>query len=331
MVSAETLRLMTQGEDHYLVGPERRRNPRVQVMLQAARRGSPCPRGARCRKSACPAMPPDTLLGAQSGGAALGAVAAPGGDAPLPERASPAGVGSGPGAPPRPGEDRGPGGGDLQGAPRPPLLRLGPDPEGRFRFWVDRGKLRVEGTYILQTNEPALDPSGRGGLQTSRRWSGAFPCLKDVMAVRPIYHRTARVRGSEGTCSWPIWRCCWESSWKRRCGGRSTVARDGPGGPPLGAAGHPGAGWAPDPRDHQALLPMTRPSSRPWGCLGSPLSPVVKSPERECLNHAGFNPINVKYSLGGWVATEVGRRWVGRLRSWAILAAPLLVYLAVLA
>ncbi len=33
--------------------------------------------------------------------------------------------------------------------------------EGHFRFWVDRAKLRaelqVEGTYILQTNDTALD------------------------------------------------------------------------------------------------------------------------------------------------------------------------------
>lgn len=35
-------------------------------------------------------------------------------------------------------------------------------PEGRFRFWVDRTKLRaerrVEGTYLLQTNDPTLHP-----------------------------------------------------------------------------------------------------------------------------------------------------------------------------
>ncbi len=38
-------------------------------------------------------------------------------------------------------------------------------PQGRFAFWLDRGKLReelrLEGTYLLQTNDPTLIPSRR--------------------------------------------------------------------------------------------------------------------------------------------------------------------------
>lgn len=73
-------------------------------------------------------------------------------------------------------------------------------PAGRFRYWVDRAKLRaerrLEGTYILQTNEPSLDALRAVAvykeLQTVEH---GFRMLKDVLAVRPIYHRTApRVR-----------------------------------------------------------------------------------------------------------------------------------------
>ena len=67
-------------------------------------------------------------------------------------------------------------------------------------FWVDRAELRaelrVEGTYILQTNDPTLDVhqavAAYKELQTVER---GFRCLKDVLALRPIYHRTEpRVR-----------------------------------------------------------------------------------------------------------------------------------------
>ncbi len=56
--------------------------------------------------------------------------------------------------------------------------------------------LRVEGTYLLQTNDPALDAceavAAYTDLQTVER---SFRCLKDVLAARPIYHRTEpRVR-----------------------------------------------------------------------------------------------------------------------------------------
>ncbi|MDR7501128.1 MAG: IS1634 family transposase, partial [Armatimonadota bacterium] len=74
-------------------------------------------------------------------------------------------------------------------------------PDGHFHFWVDRAKLRVElrveGTYILQTNDATLDTrqavAAYKDLQTVER---GFRCLKDVLAVRPIYHQTeSRVRG----------------------------------------------------------------------------------------------------------------------------------------
>ena len=73
-------------------------------------------------------------------------------------------------------------------------------PQGQFAFWLDRGKLReelrLEGTYLLQTNDPTLTPlqavAAYKELQTVEH---AFRDLKDTLACRPIYHRTApRVR-----------------------------------------------------------------------------------------------------------------------------------------
>jgi transposase len=73
-------------------------------------------------------------------------------------------------------------------------------PEGQFRFWVDRRKLReefrVEGTYLLKTNDPTLGiveaVTAYKELQTVER---AFRDLKDVLGTRPVYHRTEpRVR-----------------------------------------------------------------------------------------------------------------------------------------
>lgn len=69
----------------------------------------------------------------------------------------------------------------------------GLSPDGRFCFWVDRAKLRaelrVEGTYVLQTNGPTLHVqqavAAYKELQTVER---GFRCLKDVLAIRPIYH-----------------------------------------------------------------------------------------------------------------------------------------------
>jgi transposase len=74
-------------------------------------------------------------------------------------------------------------------------------PHQGFQFWVDRTKLReerrLEGTYLLATNDPTLTPlqavAAYKELQTTER---AFRDLKDTLACRPIYHRTApRVRG----------------------------------------------------------------------------------------------------------------------------------------
>jgi hypothetical protein len=69
--------------------------------------------------------------------------------------------------------------------------------DGSFQFRVDRNRLRaeqrLEGTYILKTNDPSLDAvaavAAYKELQTVER---GFRALKNVLAVRPIYHQTER-------------------------------------------------------------------------------------------------------------------------------------------
>ena len=73
--------------------------------------------------------------------------------------------------------------------------RLAPD--GQFLFALDRAKLRaerrVEGTYLLQTNDPALDLG-----QTVAAYKElllverSFRELKGVLEMRPIYHQTQK-------------------------------------------------------------------------------------------------------------------------------------------
>ena len=203
MVSEDTLAAMTQGEDHYLVGLQRRRNPTAQAVVQASvgQRRQPLPHESgevcqvilpgekaryvvvwsperlryeralrrqdmrrtrdRLRKLAR-AVAQGKLRNAAKIGARAGACLS---------------------------EHHG---------TRYFAWELTSD--RRFRYWVDRAKLRaerhVEGTYMLQTNEPSLDPLRAVAvykeLQTVER---GFRALKDVVAVRPIYHRTAsRVR-----------------------------------------------------------------------------------------------------------------------------------------
>jgi transposase len=66
---------------------------------------------------------------------------------------------------------------------------------GSFRFWVDEDKLaaetRREGCYVLKTNDLSLTPPESVGLykQLSEvEW--AYRDLKDVLAMRPIYHKS---------------------------------------------------------------------------------------------------------------------------------------------
>jgi len=203
MVSDDTLTAMSEGEEHYLVGLQRRRNPTAQAVLQASASQfrQPLPHGGgevcevklpdesvryivvwsperlryeralrrqdmrrtrdRLRKLAR-AVTTGKLRQAAKIGARAGACLAE------------------------------------QHGSRYFAWEL--TPEGRFRYGIVRAKLRaerrVEGTYILQTNEPTLDALRAVAvykeLQLVER---GFRALKDVLAMRPIYHRTeSRVR-----------------------------------------------------------------------------------------------------------------------------------------
>lgn len=201
MVSDDALEAMTQGEDRYLVGLQRRRNPTAQAVLQAAtgpwqplaEGGEVCEvrllgdparyvvvrspqrlayeqalrlqsmrRGRDRLRKLQQAVAIGRLRAPEKIGARAGAILA---------------------------EDHG-----------HRYFAWALTPDGRFRFWVDRAKLRaerrLEGTYLLQTNDPTLDAlqavAAYKDLQIVER---AFRCLKDVLAMRPIYHQTAhRVR-----------------------------------------------------------------------------------------------------------------------------------------
>lgn len=163
MVSADTLTAMTEGADRYLVGLARRRNPTAQAILQAARGPwQALPDGSQVCAVHLPGDParyfvvrsPERLayeramrwqsmrrcrdhLQKLQQAVAAGRLRAP-------EK-----IGARAGAILK----------EHHGA-RYFAWRL--DPQGRFRFWVDRAKLRaelrVEGTYLLQTNDPHLEP-----------------------------------------------------------------------------------------------------------------------------------------------------------------------------
>jgi transposase len=73
--------------------------------------------------------------------------------------------------------------------------RLGPD--GQFLFTVDRAKLRaerrVEGTYLLQTNDRTFDTAQTvAAYKELLMVERAFRELKGIMEMRPIYHQTQR-------------------------------------------------------------------------------------------------------------------------------------------
>jgi len=202
MVSDDALAAMSQEEDRYLVGVQRRRNPTAQAVLQAAHGPwQQLPEGGEVCEVRLPGDParyvvahsPQRLAyeramrrqSMRRGRDALRklqqAVAA--GRLRAPEK-----IGARAGA-------------ILTENHGHRYFAWALAPDGRFRFWVDRAKLRaerrVEGTYLLQTNDPALDAlqavAAYKELQTVER---AFRCLKDVLAMRPIYHQTEpRARG----------------------------------------------------------------------------------------------------------------------------------------
>jgi hypothetical protein len=70
-------------------------------------------------------------------------------------------------------------------------------PQGQFRFAVARAKLRaerrVEGTYLLQTNDATLAvPETVAAYKELLTVERAFRELKGLMEMRPIYHQTQR-------------------------------------------------------------------------------------------------------------------------------------------
>lgn len=203
MVSDETLAAMTEGEDHYLVGLQRRRNPTAQAVVQASvgqpRHALPGGGGDVCEVTV-PDDParyvvvwsPERLryertLRRQDMRRTrdrLRKLARAVTKGRLRDRTK---IGARAGA-------------CLAAHHGARYFAWQLTADGRFRYWVDRAKLRaerrIEGTYILQTNEPSLDALRTvevyKDLQVVER---GFRTLKDVLAVRPIYHRTAaRVR-----------------------------------------------------------------------------------------------------------------------------------------
>lgn len=202
MVSEQTLTAMTAGEDHYLVGLQRRRNPTAQAILDAATGPrQPLPEGGQLCEVRLPGdralyvvvwsperlafereMRRQEMRRCRNELRTLKIAVA------RRKLKAPAKIGA------RAGRI-------LAAHHGTRYFAWEVTADGRFRFWVDRAKLRaerrVEGTYILQTNDPALDASRAVAtykdLQTVER---AFRALKDVLAVRPMYHQTApRVRG----------------------------------------------------------------------------------------------------------------------------------------
>jgi transposase len=202
MISDENLAAMSQGEDRYLVGLQRRRNPTAQAALQAATGPwQPLPEGGEVTEVRLPgdaaryvvvhspdrlgyeqAMRRQSMRRCRDALRELQQTVAAG------RRRAPEKIGARAGA-------------ILAEHHGHRYFAWALTPEGQFRFWIDRAKFRaerrVEGTFLLQTNDPTLAPlqlvAAYKDLQTVER---AFRALKDVLAMRPIYHQTPpRVRG----------------------------------------------------------------------------------------------------------------------------------------
>lgn len=202
MVSDENLAAMSQGEDRYLVGLQRRRNPTAQAAIQAANGPwQPLPEGGDVQEVRLPGdaaryvvvRSPDRLAYEQA--LRRQSMRRCRDELRKLQRAVVAGRLR---APQKVGARAGAILAENHGH-RYFAWALAPD--GQFRFWVDRAKFRaerrVEGTFLLQTNDPTLTPlqlvAAYKDLQTVER---AFRALKDVLAMRPIYHQTPpRVRG----------------------------------------------------------------------------------------------------------------------------------------
>jgi len=199
MVSADVLDALVAGEDRYLVGLQRRRNPTAQAVLEAARQRprQALPDGAHAVE--VPGAPdpvryivvysPERLDFERTmrrqdmtrGRDALRKLqaAVTHGRLKAPEKI---------------------------GARAEKILRtyrgyryftwrLAPD--GQFQFALDRAKLRaerrIEGTYLLQTNDPALDlGQSVAAYKELLLVERSFRELKGVLEMRPIYHQTQK-------------------------------------------------------------------------------------------------------------------------------------------
>ena len=199
MVSDRALQALADGEDRYLVGLQRRRNPTAQAVLAAARTlpGHSLPDGGRAVEVQLPHDParyivvhsPERLdferaMRRQDMARCRDALrklqtAVTAGRLKTPEK-----IGARAGTILR-----------AHRGYRYFTWRLAAD--GQFHFALDRAKLRaerrVEGTYLLHTNDRALDT-----VQTVAAYKElllverAFRELKGVMEMRPIYHQTQR-------------------------------------------------------------------------------------------------------------------------------------------
>ncbi len=199
MVSAETLTAMAQGEDRYLVGLQRRRSRTAQTVVQAAMAGpwQALPEGGQVAEVRVPgdparyvvvrsperlgyerAMRRESMRRCRDRLRKLHAAVARG------QIKSPEKIGAHAGA-------------ILAVHHGHRYFAWALSPDGKFVFGVDRAKLRaerrVEGTYLLQTNDPSLEilqmVAAYKELQTVER---SFRELKDVLAMRPIYHQIER-------------------------------------------------------------------------------------------------------------------------------------------
>jgi len=199
MVSAAALQALADGDDRYLVGLQRRRNLTARAVLEAARglRGTPLPDGGRAVEVALPTDPARYVVVY---------------------------------SPARLGFERAMRRQDMTrcrdalrklqtavvqgrlktrekiGARVGTILRAYRGhryfiwhltPDGQFRFTLDRAKLRmerrVEGTYLLQTNERTLNvPQTVAAYKELLMVERAFRELKGLMEMRPIYHQTQR-------------------------------------------------------------------------------------------------------------------------------------------
>jgi transposase len=202
MVSDHALQALVDGEDRYLVGIQRRRNPTAQAVLAAARKaaGQALPDGGRAIEVQLPNDPVryivvhsserlvfERTMRRQDMARCRDALrklqtAVAEGRLKTPEK-----IGARAGV-------------ILRAHRGYRYFTWSLAADGSFGFTVDRAKLRaerrVEGTYLLQTNDRTLDTAQTvAAYKELLMVERAFRELKGIMEMRPIYHQTqTRVR-----------------------------------------------------------------------------------------------------------------------------------------